>query len=220
MRRGRGGDRRLPPRPAGRVRPSLCRRVVAGRRCRAAMARQRNRRWTRRRGTCSCSPGWAPPTTPSLPCGTPQETKVEDRLIDAAHGVHGSLTDVLQAIPVWLIPVAYASDDRLASAAQAADPAATEGKFQRGEGCCPAPRRLVGCNAHAGIHGAFPPSSAAEAGRGRGSTARSRRPACRRQTSTGRGILIRRPSATRGSSRPGRDTPPAAARSGQQKPRR
>ncbi len=34
-------------------------------------------------------------------------TKVEDRLIDAAHGVHGSLTDVLQAIPVWLIPVAY-----------------------------------------------------------------------------------------------------------------
>ena len=36
-------------------------------------------------------------------------TKVEDRLIDAAHGVHGSLTDVLQAIPVWLIPVAYAA---------------------------------------------------------------------------------------------------------------
>jgi hypothetical protein len=34
-------------------------------------------------------------------------TKVEDRLIDAAHGVHGSLTDVLQAIPVWLIPAAY-----------------------------------------------------------------------------------------------------------------
>ncbi|MET1156337.1 hypothetical protein [Arthrobacter sp.] len=34
-------------------------------------------------------------------------TKAEDRLIDAAHGVHGALTDVLQAIPVWLIPVAY-----------------------------------------------------------------------------------------------------------------
>jgi len=34
-------------------------------------------------------------------------TKVEDQLIDAAHGVHGALTDVLQTIPVWLIPVAY-----------------------------------------------------------------------------------------------------------------
>lgn len=34
-------------------------------------------------------------------------TKVEDRLIDAAHGVHGALTDVLQAVPVWLLPAAY-----------------------------------------------------------------------------------------------------------------
>ncbi|MGW6174650.1 hypothetical protein ACWF5H_14275 [Arthrobacter sp. NPDC055138] len=34
-------------------------------------------------------------------------TEVEDRLIDAAHGVHGALTDALQAVPVWLIPAAY-----------------------------------------------------------------------------------------------------------------
>ncbi|TJY71299.1 hypothetical protein E4J89_03265 [Arthrobacter sp. CAU 1506] len=34
-------------------------------------------------------------------------TQVEDRLIDAAHGVHGALTDALQTIPVWLIPAAY-----------------------------------------------------------------------------------------------------------------
>jgi cytochrome c biogenesis protein CcdA len=35
-------------------------------------------------------------------------SKVEDRLIDAAHGVHGLLIDALEAFPVWLIPAAYA----------------------------------------------------------------------------------------------------------------
>lgn len=33
--------------------------------------------------------------------------EVEDRLIDAAHGVHGLLTDVLHAVPAWLVPTAY-----------------------------------------------------------------------------------------------------------------